>query len=45
MKFFLFCFAHKAPIFIAAEKGYIEMIKLLLTNQDLDINIKSTINK
>lgn len=34
-------FFHKNALYIAAEKGDIEMIKLLLSNPKVDINFQS----
>lgn len=44
MKFQTFFYwSNRASIYIAAERGNAEIVKLLLEKPELDINIKSTI--
>lgn len=45
MKFLIDFFHEKTAIFIAVEKEDYEMVELLLTNQNIDLNIKSILSQ
>ena len=44
MKFKIFFFNEKAALHIAVEKGNIELIKILLSNPNIDINLYTILN-
>lgn len=35
------CFINKTPLYIAVEKGNIDVVQVLLANKDVNVNIKS----